>query len=174
VASERQIAANRRNAPKSTGPQSRAGRKRASGNAYRHGLSLSITSSPAFAKQLDKLARKIAGDTEDVIILDRARAAAEALLHLARVRRAKVALIAHVQLFGALDAGGYLRGRVTLPEPIDPLSTMPSQEPDRSIEAMRRALPELLKLDRYERRASAMRDRAIYDIVEVGVCVKNN
>ena len=51
-------------------------------------MSLSITSSPAFAKQLDKLARKIAGDTEDVIILERARAAAEALLDLARVRRA--------------------------------------------------------------------------------------
>ena len=79
---------NQRNARKSTGPRSRAGRKRASGNAYRHGLSLSITSSPAFAKQLDKLARKIAGDTEDVIILERARAAAEALLDLARVRRA--------------------------------------------------------------------------------------
>ena len=79
-----------RNARKSTGPRSRAGRKRASRNSYRHGLSFSITSSPAFAKQLAKLARKIAGDTEDVIILDRARAAAEALLDLARVRRAKV------------------------------------------------------------------------------------
>ena len=44
---------------------------------------------------------------------------------------------------------------------------MPSQEPDRSAEAMRRALPELLKLDRYERRASAMRDRAVYELVKV-------
>jgi hypothetical protein len=90
------------------------------------------------------------------------------------VRRAKVALIAHVHAFGALDARGYLRGRVTLPKPIDPSATMPSQEPDRSTEAMRRALPELLKLDRYERRASAMRDRAIYDIVKVGVNLKDN
>jgi hypothetical protein len=44
---------------------------------------------------------------------------------------------------------------------------MPSQEPDRSAEAMRRALPELLKLDRYEHRASAMWDRAVLAKVEV-------
>jgi len=41
MASERQIAANRRNARKSSGPHSGAGKKRASRNAYRHGLTLS-------------------------------------------------------------------------------------------------------------------------------------
>jgi hypothetical protein len=65
MASERQIAANRRNARKSTGPRSGAGMKRASRNAYRHGLILGITSTAALAKLLDKLARKIAGDTKD-------------------------------------------------------------------------------------------------------------
>ena len=70
MASERQIAANRRNARKSAGPRSGAGRKRASRNAYRHGLTLSISSTAAFAKQLDRLALKIAGDTEE----NRARA----------------------------------------------------------------------------------------------------
>ena len=63
MASERQIAANRRNARKSTGPRSGAGKKRASRNAYRHGLTSCVTSSAAVAKQLDKLIRKIAGDT---------------------------------------------------------------------------------------------------------------
>jgi hypothetical protein len=62
MASERQIAANRRNARKSTGPRSGAGKNRASCNAYRHGLTLSITSIAAFAKQLDKLVREIASD----------------------------------------------------------------------------------------------------------------
>ena len=38
---------------------------------------------------------------------------------------------------------------------------MPSADPERSAEAVRRALPELLKLDRYERRATARRDRAM-------------
>jgi hypothetical protein len=80
MASERQIAANRRNARKSTGPSSGAGKKRASRNAYRHGLTLSITSAAAYAKQLDKLARQIAGDTEDPILLERARAIAQSNL----------------------------------------------------------------------------------------------
>ena len=57
MASDRQIAANRRNARKSTGPRSGAGRKRASRNAYRHGLTLSIVSIKEYAKQLETLAR---------------------------------------------------------------------------------------------------------------------
>src|SRR5262245_66570534 len=92
MASERQIAANRRNARKSTGPRSGAGRKRASRNAYRHGLSLSITSTAAYAKHLDKLVREIAGGTEDTIVLERARAIAQAELDLARGRRAEAGL----------------------------------------------------------------------------------
>jgi hypothetical protein len=102
MASERQIAANRRNARKSTGPRSGAGRKRASRNAYRYGLTLNITSA-AFAKQLDKLVREIAGDSKDAIVLERARAIAQAELDLARVRRAKVSLIEPASAFGELD-----------------------------------------------------------------------
>jgi hypothetical protein len=173
MASERQIAANRRNARKSTGPRSGAGRKRASRNAYRHGLTLSIT---AFAKQLDTLVHKIAGDSEDAIVLERARAIAQAELELARVRRAKVALIERASAFGELDPprlfssvtkinrviNALERGSF-LPKPIDASATMPSQEPDRSAEAIRRLLPELRKLERYERRAAARRDRAIFN-----------
>jgi hypothetical protein len=177
VASERQAAANQRNARRSTGPRSNAGKTRASRNAYRHGLSYSISSSAAFAKELEQLARKIAGDTENAIILERARAVAQAELELGRVRQAKVALITRAMAFGTLDPPPrinstrliirWLKAReryLPVPKPIDHSATMPSQEPDRSAEAIRRALPELLKLDRYERRASARRDRAIRDI----------
>jgi hypothetical protein len=184
MASERQIAANRRNARKSTGPRSGAGKKRASGNAYRHGLTLSITSGAAAAKQLDKLVRKIVGNSEDAILLERARALAQAELELARVRRAKVALIERASAFGGLDppqltsqefrfvtaqirafdAG--IQSTITFPEPIDSSATMPSQEPDRSAEAVRRVLPDLRKLERYERRSAARRDRAALDIVD--------
>ena len=59
------------------------------------------------------------------------------------------------------------RGRPPkIPEPVDPLATMPTQEPGRTAEAIRRALPELLKLDRYESRAAARRDRAICEITK--------
>ena len=178
MASERQIAANLRNARKSTGPRSGAGRKRASGNAYRHGLSLNITSTAAVAKQLDKLARKIAGDSQDAIVLERARAIAQAELELARVRRAKVALIERASAFGeldppqltvtqmirilnALDRGG----RHVVPKPID-ASAMPSQQPERLAEAIRRVLPDLRKLERYERRAAARRDLDLVDRIK--------
>jgi len=174
MASERQIAANRCNARKSTGPRSGPGRKRASRNAYRHGLTLSITSTAAFAKQLDTLVRRIAGNIDDAIPLERARAIAQAELDLARVRRAKVALIERASAFGEFDppqltvaqliriANAFDRGKLTIvPKAIDASATMPSQ-PNRSAEAVRRVLPELRNLDRYERRAAARRDRAIF------------
>jgi hypothetical protein len=176
VPSERQIAANRRNARKSTGPRSGAGRKRASRNAYRHGLTLNITSTAAFAKQLDKLVREIVGNTKDAIILERARAVAQADFDLARVRRAKVALIERASAFGELDPPQIFssvrqiirffnavdRGQVTsFPEPVDSSAPMPLQAPYRSAEAIRRVLPELRKLDRYERRAAGRRDQAV-------------
>jgi hypothetical protein len=170
-----QIAANRRNARKSTGPRSGAGKNRSSRNAYRHGLTLSITSTAAFAKQLDKLVREIAGDTKDAIMLERARAIAQSELDLARVRRAKVALIERASAFGEFDPPPVLssvtriirclnaldRGRFLLPKPSDSSATMPSQEPDQSAEAVRRVLPELRKLDRYERRAAVRRHQGV-------------
>src|SRR5262245_6727364 len=170
MASERQIAANRRNGRKSTGPHSGAGKNRSSRNAYRHGLTLNISSTAAFAKQLDKLARKIAGNTDNAITLERARAIAQAELDLARVRRAKVALIERACTFGELEPPQVLSSvtqiirfinAVDRPKPVDSSATMPSQEPDRSAEAVRRVLPELRKLDRYERRAAVRRDRAV-------------
>ena len=180
MASKRQIAANRSNARKSIGPRSGAGKKRASHNAHSHGLTLSI-SSAALAKQLEKRARKIAGGSKDEIILEHARAAAQAEFDLARVRQVKLALIERASGLGALDAPqvfgslakemrylkSILSGRAPpgLPERVDPLATMPTQEPERTAEAVRRALPELVKLDRYESRAVSRRDRAIREIV---------
>jgi len=180
MASYRQIAANRRNARRSTGPRSRGGKQRAGRNAFRHGLS--ITSSVICAAEAERLAREIAGDTENMIILERARAVAYAELDLARVRRAKIALIERNRGFRDFGPPKFLvptfltkivehlhapaRGTVP-PEilPADPSGTMPSPEPDRSTEGIRRALPELLKLDRYERRAVARRDQAVRGLV---------
>jgi hypothetical protein len=156
MASDRQIAANRRNARGSTGPRSGGGKNRARRNAYRHGLSLRISSIATFTTEVERLARKIAGDTEHGISLERARDVAEAELDLARVRRAKIALIEHARAFAALDCPPS--------ETIDCFA-MPTQEPQRSAEAMRRVLPELVRLDRYERRAASRRDRALKNIV---------
>jgi hypothetical protein len=138
---------------------------------------LSITSTAAYAKQLETLVREIAGDSKDVIVLEHARAVAQAELELARVRRVKVALIERARAFGELDPpqafstvteikrffNALDRGRLIVPKPIDASATMPSQEPDRSAEAVRWVLPELRKLDRYERRAAVQRHQAVLD-----------
>jgi hypothetical protein len=93
------------------------------------------------------------------------------------VRRAKVALIERASAFGELDPppltvtqmirliDAFERGRPIVPKPIDASATMPAQEPDRSAEAIRRVLPELYKLERYERRAAARRDRALLNLI---------
>jgi hypothetical protein len=177
VASERQIAANQSNARKSSGPRSRAGKRRARHNAYRHGLTSTITSNAAFAKEVEALARKIAGGTNDVSILECARAIAHAELDLARARRAKIALIERADAFGYLDPpqDNSTRELIRLvkafefdeviPRAPSPCVTMPAQEPYRMAEAIRRVLPELLKLDRYERSACARRDRALRELI---------
>jgi hypothetical protein len=180
VPSERQIAANRRNARNSTGPRSSAAKKRTSQNAYRHGLTLSLMSSAAFAKQADELASKIAGESPDTFTLEYARDAAHAELDLARARRAKVAAIRRISAYGALNPADRVRSLTTrllkralkgkeppdLPEWTDPRATMPTEEPQRTNEAVRRALPELRQLDRYECRAASRRDRAIRQLAK--------
>jgi hypothetical protein len=93
MATERQIAANRRNAGKSTGPRSRAGKKRARQNAYRHGLAAGPATSATFIRNVEKLAREIAGNSTDPIIIEHARDAAYAAFDVVRVRRVKLALI---------------------------------------------------------------------------------
>jgi hypothetical protein len=175
VASERQIAANRRNAHNSTGPRSAAGKRRASRNSYRHGLTSATTSSAKWAKCVERLACEIAGDTSDVIILEYARTAAEAEFDLAQIRRVKVAIIERIMAFGEANRprtfqslaqvkrffSGLDRGELVLPNPVDAAPAMPETQPERSAEALRRALPELVKLDRYERRAAGQRERAV-------------
>ena len=176
MATERQITANRRNARRSTGPRSRAGKKRASRNSYRHGLSSGVAISAEFAKHVESLAQKIVGRGADAVSLEVARAVARAEFELAQIRRVRVALIARMAEFGEFEVPDPLRtcrdvirsltsidrGRpCDLPTP----PSVPSTEPERSAEAVRRALPELLKLDRYERRATARRDGATRHLI---------
>lgn len=173
MATDRQLAANRRNARRSTGPRSSAGKHRASHNSYRHGLSASIiVASAEHQKRVARLARKFAGQSSNPIILELARMAAEAELEQVRCERAKVNLIYSTLALRQDEPPRYsatqlwqLRRLLTrnwdlvsvpLPEP------WPDSEPERLTEAIRRALPELLKLERYARRAAGRRERALH------------
>jgi hypothetical protein len=178
MASELQIEANRRNARKSTGPRSASGKKRSSQNALRHGLTKPL-SGTKFAQQVETLARRIVGDSVDKRTLALAHNFAEAELELDRVRRVAVAFIERVVAFGCLKPPrvflsakeidwtmGNCFGPVWWEKrhgfPVaPPLPDMPKEEPERTTEAVRRLLPDLVRLERYERRAAARRDQAI-------------
>ncbi|MCK1307790.1 MULTISPECIES: hypothetical protein [unclassified Bradyrhizobium] len=170
MASERQIAANRRNAGKSTGPKTRAGRQRARANAYRHGLA--APSSREARAEIDALARQFAGATTDPIILQQAQIAAHAEFILARVELLRIAWIQRTYALGApqdaplevynREVWAWIRDGTPTRLPQD---TMPSAGPERLTEAIRRSLRELGKLERYEARAMARRNRAFRQLV---------
>jgi hypothetical protein len=154
MATERQIAANRRNAVKSTGPRSSAGKRRARRNSYRHGLSVAAAGRP---DQVERVAREIAGAGADAMVLEQARSAAQAQLDLVQIRRMRVSLIQRMAELGALDvldrlgtsrAVKLILKSIVRGSPCDlsvpPAPSMPPSEPDRTAEATRRALPELL------------------------------
>ena len=171
MASNRQIAANRRNARQSTGPRSSAGRNRSRRNSYRHGLAAGVTLNAERIKHIERLARKIAGNSTDVLAVECARTLAQAEYELVQIRRSKVALISRVMAFGAFETPdstelrALKRGEFVVPERVA-IPAMPATEPERTAEAIRRALPELMKLDRYERRAAVRRARALRSFLE--------
>ncbi|WP_234681012.1 hypothetical protein [Bradyrhizobium monzae] len=84
MATERQIAANRKNALRSKGPSSRAGVARAARNAYRHGLV--ATPGAIVLRQVEELAREIAGPSAGYVQRAMACEAAHGAIDLARVR----------------------------------------------------------------------------------------
>jgi hypothetical protein len=178
VATESQIQANRRNAQKSTGPKSTAGQKRASQNALRHGLTKPLPG-PLYERKIETLAHKIAGDNATTTKLALARTAAEAEFELQRVRLLEIAMHERIMLSGSGDrltpdrsakeefrsmvnniARLADRGSLRLPWPD---ATRPMKESDKT-EAIRRLLPELGRLLRYEKRAAGRRNKALREI----------
>src|SRR5215212_2258248 len=93
MASAAKIAANRRNAQKSTGPRSAAGKARARYNALEHGLTIPISQDARVADQITTLASELCEESTAPLAHDLALRAAEAELELVRVRRARVCLI---------------------------------------------------------------------------------
>jgi hypothetical protein len=98
MAAEKQIAANRENAKRSTGPKTVAGRLISSRNAYRHGFSCPLPFDPATLAKVDVLAHALAGKEADQERLMTAAEFAEAQLELSRIRATRTALIAKIDL----------------------------------------------------------------------------
>ncbi len=93
MASVTKIAANRRNAAKSTGPRSAAAKRRTRRNAERHGLAARIVFNADHLLRLDAMAAELVGGASDFTSMELARAIARAELDLEQIRRLKAGLI---------------------------------------------------------------------------------
>jgi hypothetical protein len=175
-----QVAANRRNARKSTGPKSPAGKTRAARNARRHGLAISIWSDPQLSAATEALARELAGPAADPELQSRARDSAAAHIDVGRVQRMRHRLMLqhltdpvpipttsraarqHVRDLIELDERWSqdlyipwrLRGVARIPEGTERFALVISNLARR-----------LAALERYERRAMSRRKRALRNLV---------
>ena len=184
MASERQIAANRRNAQKSTGPRSVEGKKRVSRNAYRHGLAAGVWHSGKSVAEIDALASDIAAAATgsvvaaaDAEILAFARTAAQAELDLARIRGMKTVTMNSIMAAASLSLAVVLHdiemdhlaispsGQPLFERAPTPVTSLPLSRPTGHAEALRRSLTELLIVDRYEQRVVSRRDRAVLHVI---------
>ena len=165
--------ANRRNARRSAGPKTPAGKARVALNALRHGLAIPVTVDPALGAKIERLARVIAGRDDDPLRLECASRVAEAQIDVLRARRARCALLADPslrvkkpnarRLIGVAKrllrgAEGNENREAVMLAP----KGMNAQGAPTTLEQGLEALAaELARLDRYERRALSRRKTAI-------------
>jgi hypothetical protein len=139
MATDRQIAANRRNGSLGRGPKTSTGKARSSRNALKHGLSIPVKRDKTVCRQIEVLARILA-QSEAGNVFWQARAAAEAELELVRARAVLEAVLKRAGITAKRN-GGAEQGT-----------------------ALIQILPELQRLERYERRAFSKRRRALRDL----------
>lgn len=130
----RQLAANRRNARRGTGPRTASGKLTAARNALRHGLSVPVFADPALAKEIVELAERLANGSTDAEVRELAVRVAAAQVDVQRVRHARYALIVR----RAIGASGT----------------------ETRSDRLHDELQELCTLDRYERQAMWRRKSA--------------
>jgi hypothetical protein len=138
MASPVQLAANRQNAAKSTGPRTRAGKARVAKNARKHGLNTPLHLDPAFNPRLPRVTELLAAGRA----LATAAPLAYALVELRRVKEAKATAL--VEAKAALAAE----------QPAAPALALETL-------AFVTALPRLERLDRYEQAIRAALRRAL-------------
>jgi hypothetical protein len=174
LTSDRKIKANRANARASTGPQTAQGRARAARNALRHALSLPVCSNSVLSEEVETLAREIAGPDANADTQELARQVAEAQIDLRRVRYARHQFLSdalsdqyydsHANARKKLAVLGRLLGKNAPDVPLDALVkfvTSVPEGPHKFATILSQEAKQLLRMDRYERRALSRRKFAI-------------
>jgi hypothetical protein len=154
MASDKQIAANRRNAMRSTGPRTGSGKARSRANSLRHGL-LSKVVTPALATETDQLATRIArehGKSDDCFEA-RTMAEAELIILTARAARARLLDDTSSEVAPNTDDGCHSEHGARAEK------VASAEERDLAL-AYLRLLPTLSTIDKYERIAILRRQRA--------------
>jgi hypothetical protein len=140
MTSKAKIEANRANARRSTGPRTAAGKARASRNALRHGLNTPIEADHPQLAIIEAWALRFCNSPSTPA--RHARAAAMAQAELSRVRAAKVTALRLAAERVEAAPKAILTAR-----------------------ALIASLPDLLKLDGYERKARSKRDKAFRELI---------
>jgi hypothetical protein len=86
LATEKQIAANRANAKRSTGPKTAAGKLKSSRNAYTHGLSGPVIWDQATSEKIDSIASDLASGQAAQVSLTLAAEFTEAQMEVLRIQ----------------------------------------------------------------------------------------
>ena len=136
MTSVRKIESNKRNASRSTGPQTPGGKFRSAGNARRHGLATPIGSDAEARGEIERLAAILTEGSSEFERVDQSRVLAECHFDLRRIRTAR----------------------------FDVFSTMVDLE-NASSKDFENALSAMNKISRYERRASSKRRSAVRAIL---------
>ena len=157
MSSAKQIAANRKNAQKSKGPRTAAGKARASRNSRKHALCTISRNNPLYAPRIEAIARAICSEATNAELWEQALIIGECTTLLACAQAERIALIEQllgdpcVHIADTQGAGGAELGAS---------QCKPAPLRDEH-EAMSLAARDLNRLERYERRALSRRKGAI-------------
>jgi hypothetical protein len=164
MATDKQIAANRRNALQSTGPRTPLGKAQSRLNSIRHGLLSKAMADPGFVAGARTLAIKIAREHGQSDHCVEAHIVAEAELTILQARAIRARL---------LDTSLSERGNATNEghcslDGFDENSVVATAEDNHLASTYLAQLPTLSRLDRYEKTALLRRQRALRSLCPAG------
>jgi hypothetical protein len=165
MTSEHRQQANQNNAKRSTGPRTAWGKLRAKLNAQRHGLATKQAALP----EVERMAKAICGKGASRLQYEEALNVAESQFMLQAVRDARLATIKRMMSAAPTSKEQVADSSEPVLEGEGQAGSEEQSSQENILAAVVRALPELARYDRYERRALSRRRRAIRHFVATSI-----